>query len=155
MATALVGSEGSASRPSHTLPPGNTRYPLYRRLGDPQSRSGHLRKISPQPGFNPQTVQSVASCYTDYATRPTSITQRHFQMTQLARFRSLEWLSWDGVGYQEPSPIKHTRGTRRKYWSPCSLGKLAALLSSPKLQPFLAQIMKNGDTFVFGNRKSF
>jgi hypothetical protein len=27
------------------LPPGKTRYPLYRRLGGPQGRSGRLRKI--------------------------------------------------------------------------------------------------------------
>jgi hypothetical protein len=33
------------------LPPGKTRYPLYRRLGGPQGRSGQVRKISPPPGF--------------------------------------------------------------------------------------------------------
>jgi hypothetical protein len=31
-----------------------------------QSRSGQVRKISPPPGFDPRTVQSVASRYTDY-----------------------------------------------------------------------------------------
>jgi len=51
------------------LPPGKTRYPLYRRVGEPQGRSGQVRKISPPPGFNPRTVQPVASRYTDYATR--------------------------------------------------------------------------------------
>ena len=30
-----------------------------------------VRKISPPPGFDPRTVQPVASSYTDYATRPT------------------------------------------------------------------------------------
>ena len=49
------------------LPPGKTRYPLYRRLGGPQSRSGEVRKISPPPGFDPRTVQPVANRYTDYA----------------------------------------------------------------------------------------
>ena len=63
--------EGSASRPGSTLPPGKTWYPLYRRLGGPQGRSGQVRKISPQPGFDPQTVQPVGSRYTDWATRPT------------------------------------------------------------------------------------
>ena len=29
------------------LPPRKTRYPLYRRLGDPQGRSGREKKISP------------------------------------------------------------------------------------------------------------
>ena len=29
------------------LPPGKTRYPLYRRLGEPQNRSGRVGKIQP------------------------------------------------------------------------------------------------------------
>ena len=49
------------------LPPGKTQYPLYRRLGGRQSRSGRVRKISPSPGFDPGTVQAVASRYTDFA----------------------------------------------------------------------------------------
>jgi hypothetical protein len=47
------------------LPPGMTQYPLYRRLGGPQGRSGRVRKISPPAGFDPRTVQPVASRYTD------------------------------------------------------------------------------------------
>ena len=62
--------EGSASRPGRSLPPEKTRYPLYRRLGGPQGRSGQVRKISPPPGFDPRTVQPVASRYTDWANRP-------------------------------------------------------------------------------------
>ena len=49
------------------LPPGKTQYTFYRRLGGSQSRSGQVRKISPPPGFDPRTVQPVASRYTDYA----------------------------------------------------------------------------------------
>ena len=64
--------EGSASRPGRSLPPGKARYPLYRRLGGPQGLSGQVRKISPPPGFDPRTVQPVASRYTDWATRPTT-----------------------------------------------------------------------------------
>jgi hypothetical protein len=57
------------------LPPGKeTRYPLYRRLLWPQDRSGRVRKISPLPGFDPQTVQPVASRYTDYAIPANKIT---------------------------------------------------------------------------------
>jgi hypothetical protein len=63
--------EGSVSRPGCSLPPGKTPYPLYRRLGGHQGRSGQERKISPPSGFDPWTVQPVASCHTDYATRPT------------------------------------------------------------------------------------
>jgi len=41
--------------------------PLYRRLGGPKGQSGRVRKISPLPqGFDPHTVQPVASPYTDY-----------------------------------------------------------------------------------------
>jgi len=69
---ALEGGEGSASRPGRSLPPGKTRYPLYRRQGGPQGRSGQVRKISLPPGFDLRNVQPVASRYTDYATRPTS-----------------------------------------------------------------------------------
>jgi hypothetical protein len=58
------------SRPLFTL--GKTRYPLYRRMGGHQGRSGQVQKISLLPGFDPRTVQSVASHYTDYATWPTS-----------------------------------------------------------------------------------
>ena len=67
--------EGSASRAGRSLPPGKTRYPLYRRLGGPHSRSGQVRKISPPPEFDPRTVQPVDSRYTDWATRPTVCTR--------------------------------------------------------------------------------
>jgi hypothetical protein len=57
----------STPRPGRFTPGKDTRYPLYRRLGGPQGRSGRLLKISPPPGFDPRTVQPVASRYTDYA----------------------------------------------------------------------------------------
>jgi len=40
MTAALEGGEWSAARAGRTLPLGKTRYPLYRRLGGPQGRSG-------------------------------------------------------------------------------------------------------------------
>ena len=43
--------------------------PLHGRLCGPQSRSVRLRKIPPPPGFDPQTVQIVASRPTDCATQ--------------------------------------------------------------------------------------
>ena len=49
------------------LPPGKTRYPLYGRLGGAQGRSGRVQKNSPPPGFDPRTVQAVASRYTYWA----------------------------------------------------------------------------------------
>jgi hypothetical protein len=66
----LEGMGGKRHAPA-ALPPGKTRYPLYRRLGRPQGRSGSVRKIALPPGFffDPRTVQPVASRYTDWATR--------------------------------------------------------------------------------------
>ena len=43
------------------LPPEETRYPLYRRLGVPKDRSEGVRKISPSPRFDLRTVQPKAS----------------------------------------------------------------------------------------------
>jgi hypothetical protein len=73
MTTALEGGKGSASRPGRSLPPGKTRYPLYRRLCGPQDRSGQVRKISPPPGFDPRTFQPVASHYTTELSGPTCL----------------------------------------------------------------------------------
>jgi hypothetical protein len=64
---ALDESGWSTPRPGRFSPGKNTRYPLYRRLGGPQGRSGRVRKISPPPVLDPRTVQPVASRYTDYA----------------------------------------------------------------------------------------
>ena len=47
------------------LPLGKTRYPLYTMLSGPQSQSGLVRKILLPPGFDPRTVQLLASRYTD------------------------------------------------------------------------------------------
>ena len=60
-----MGEGGQAHAPA-ALPP-VTRYSLYRRLSGSRVRSQLLRIISPPPGFDPLTVQPVASSYTDYA----------------------------------------------------------------------------------------
>ena len=59
-----MGVVGQHHTPA-ALPPGKTRYPLYRRLGRPQGRSGRVQEISSPPEFDPLTVQPVASRYTD------------------------------------------------------------------------------------------
>jgi len=56
---------GGQRHASAALPPGKTRYPLYRRLGGTQGRSGRVWKVSPLPGYDPRAVQPVASGYTD------------------------------------------------------------------------------------------
>ena len=66
LTSAIVVVRGQRHVPA-VLPPGKTRYPLYRRLGVHHGWSGRVQKISPPPGFDPQTVQPVASSYTDWA----------------------------------------------------------------------------------------
>jgi hypothetical protein len=48
-----------------------------REPGGPQGRSGRVRKISSPPGFDPRTVQPVASRYTGHA-----ILYEHTKLTQ-------------------------------------------------------------------------
>jgi hypothetical protein len=60
-----MGVGGQCHTPT-ALPPGKTRYPLYRRLGGPQGWFRQVRKPSPPPGFDPWTVQPLANHYTDY-----------------------------------------------------------------------------------------
>jgi hypothetical protein len=61
-----MGVGGQRHAPN-VLPSGKTRYPLYRRLGVSQGRSGWVRKISPTSRFDPRTFQPVASRFTDWA----------------------------------------------------------------------------------------
>jgi hypothetical protein len=80
----------STSRPGRFTPGRETRYSLYRRLGRPQGRSGWLRKISPPPGFDPRTVQPVASRYTDWAIAAHYATDINFTVTLLTFIRYLK-----------------------------------------------------------------
>ena len=79
MTTALEGGEWSAARPVRTLPPGKTRYPLYRRLGGPQGWSGREENLAP-PGFDPRTVHTVVAI-------PTELPGPH-SVSILARFEA-------------------------------------------------------------------
>jgi len=72
MTAALEGGEWSAAHLCRTLTPGKTRYPLYRRLGGPQDRSGRAEILVPT-GIRSRTVQPVDSRYTDKATRSTYV----------------------------------------------------------------------------------
>ena len=75
MIEALEGSEWSAARPGRTLPPEKTRYPFYRRMGEPQGRSGRAENLVPT-WVQSRSVQPVVSRYTDWATRPTKVKVR-------------------------------------------------------------------------------
>ena len=64
LTSTLHAMSGQRHAPA-ALPPGKTRYPLYWRFGGPQGCSGRAWKSSSPPGFDPQTVNPVASHYTD------------------------------------------------------------------------------------------
>jgi len=67
--------EGSASRPGRSLPTGNTRYPLYRRLGGSQGRSGLVQKISPPTWIRSpdRPARSQSLCRLRYPAHPRSV----------------------------------------------------------------------------------
>ena len=66
LSSALYGGWWLTPRLGCFTPRKQTHYSLYRRLGEPQGQSGQVRKMSPPPGFDSQTVRSLASCYTDW-----------------------------------------------------------------------------------------
>ena len=55
------------ARPGCYNPGKDKQHPLYRRLGRNKSQSELAQKILLPLGFDPQTVQPLTSCYTDYA----------------------------------------------------------------------------------------
>jgi hypothetical protein len=63
--TSALDEAGVQCHAPVAIPPGKTRYSLYRRLGGPQVRSERVWKVSTPPGLDARTVQSVASHYTD------------------------------------------------------------------------------------------
>ena len=56
MTAALEGGEWCAARPGRISPPGKTPYPLYRRLGGHQGRSGRAVNLVPT-GIRSRAVQ--------------------------------------------------------------------------------------------------
>jgi hypothetical protein len=64
--SALEGVHGQRHAPA-ALPPKMRRYSFYRRSGGPWRRFGRVRQIFPPRGFEPWTVQAVASRYTEEA----------------------------------------------------------------------------------------
>ena len=83
----------------------DTRYPLYRRLGGPQSWSGRLLKISFPEGFDPRTLQHIASDYTPW------------QMLLYSQTKDNEIggsCGMQGIGGE--SKQKNRRGRERRKW---------------------------------------
>ena len=106
-----MGEGGQRHAPAALLT-GKARYPLYRRMSGPQGRSGLMRKISPPQGFDPRTVQPVASRYTYCA----FTSQKYVPTSQLQR---LNWLQ-----------IFDVRGVNRmKYTHSQCVGEMRNLLT--------------------------
>ena len=94
MTAALEGGEWSAARPGRTLSLGKTRYPLYRRLGGPQGRSGRAENLVPT-GIRSRTVQPAVSRYTDWATGTTIILFKSNKLTTKECKQLLAVLTWN------------------------------------------------------------
>ena len=63
---ALEGGEESASRPGRSLPPGKDPVPIVQEAGwAPGPVWTGAKNLAP-PGFDPRTIQPVASRYTDW-----------------------------------------------------------------------------------------
>jgi hypothetical protein len=92
LTSALDKSGWSTTRSGRFTLGKENRYPLYRRLGGRQSQSGRVRKISPPPGFDPRTVQPVASHYTDWA----NPAQKEVMWMQSCPFphHKITWVGW-------------------------------------------------------------
>ena len=58
--SALEGMDGQRHAPA-ALNPEKPWYPLYKRLGGQQGRSGRVRKTPQLPGFDPRTIHLVAN----------------------------------------------------------------------------------------------
>jgi hypothetical protein len=82
--TSALDGVGCQRHSPATSPLGKTRYPLYRRVGGPQGRSGRVQKISLPSGFDSRTVQPVASRYTDCAI-PTTFAAAEVKMIMWKR----------------------------------------------------------------------
>jgi hypothetical protein len=82
LSSALDGGGWLTSRPGRFTPGKETMYPLCTRLGWTQGQSGRARKITRQMGFDPWTVQPVASRYTDgaIAAQPYYTAATYFQI---------------------------------------------------------------------------
>jgi len=104
---------GQRQAPADLLP-GKTRYPLYRRLGGPQDRSGRVRKISPQPGFYPRTVQLVTSHYTDcdIQAHPYQMIHKNLKPGQISHYE---------LTVQHSNRLVDTRSHRRRTLTACQV----------------------------------
>jgi len=81
MTAALEGGEWSTPRAGHTLPPGKTRCPFYRRLGGLQGRSGGAENLVPT-GIRSRTVQPVVRRISLYVKKNINTKRKVLQVTK-------------------------------------------------------------------------
>jgi hypothetical protein len=114
------------------LPPGKSRYPLYRRLGGPQGRSGRVRKICLPPGFDPRTLHPVANRYTDWAVPAHS---HHNNMYYIP----LKYMAvWIGKNFEIPWRWRQTFVPKR-----CNLYIKRHSVVSQKMEIFMNTVWRN------------
>jgi hypothetical protein len=65
LTSAIDGAGWLTPRPGRFTPGKEIRYPFYGSFCGPRVRSGRVGKILSSLGFEPRTVQRVASRYTD------------------------------------------------------------------------------------------
>ena len=83
LSLASAPDDGARLTPrSGSFNPRMTRYPVHRRLGGPQGRSGRVQISSP-PKFNTRTVQAIATIPTTLS-RPTIYTLIHYKINPQA-----------------------------------------------------------------------
>jgi hypothetical protein len=75
----LQGGGWSAPHPGR-FTPGKTQYPLCRRKDGPRGWSVRAWKISPPPGFDPRTVQSLVNRCTDRAVLAVIVINGHHKL---------------------------------------------------------------------------
>jgi hypothetical protein len=86
LASVLCGGGWLISRLGRFTPTNETRYPLCKRLGGPQGKSGRVRRILSPPGFEPRTVQPIASrCI------PTRLSRAQIHSCSCAKWSSTLW----------------------------------------------------------------
>jgi hypothetical protein len=75
------GGEWSVSRTGRTLPPGKTRYPLYKKLSGPQGRSGRAENLAPTGIRSPDRPTRSSVAIPTELPGPRYLDTEHFVLT--------------------------------------------------------------------------
>jgi len=94
MTAALEGCERSAARPGRTLSPGKTQYPLYRRLGGPQGRSGRAETLVPNRDSIPDLPAHSSVAIPTELPDPRSTVMYYCLKKNKMAFLRASYLSW-------------------------------------------------------------